>query len=51
VDAYDDRDTAMSEGRELAQALKVEHIIGRMDGTIGERSSSAMTLTTSRDSR
>jgi hypothetical protein len=39
VGAYDDRDTAISEGRELARALKVEHIIRRMDGTIGERNS------------
>ena len=39
VARYGGRDEAVVEGRKLAIELKVEHIIKRVDGTIGERNS------------
>jgi hypothetical protein len=39
VGTYDDRETAVREGRNLARIRHVEHIIRRLDGTIGERNS------------
>jgi hypothetical protein len=39
VGTYEDREVAVSEGRNLAKVRKVEHIIRRVDGTIGERNS------------
>ena len=39
VGTYRDRDDAISEGRNLARVRQVEHIIRRVDGTIGERNS------------
>jgi hypothetical protein len=36
--SHPSRDEAIDAGRDLAQGLKVEHIIRRLDGTIGERS-------------
>jgi hypothetical protein len=37
--AHERKDEAVREGRDLAMAAKVEHIIRNMDGTIGERNS------------
>lgn len=39
VGTYDDRNSAIHEGRNLARVRKVEHIIRHVDGTIGERNS------------
>lgn len=39
VGIYEDRETAIHEGRNLARVRKVEHVIRRVDGTIGERNS------------
>jgi Uncharacterized protein conserved in bacteria (DUF2188) len=38
MESYASRDEAVAAGRDLARELKVEHIIRRLDGTIGERS-------------
>jgi hypothetical protein len=37
--AYDTREAAVEAGREEARDRKVEHIVRKKDGTIGERSS------------
>jgi hypothetical protein len=37
-ESYSSRDEAIAAGRSLAMSRKVEHIIRREDGTIGERS-------------
>ena len=43
VGTYDDRDAAIHEGRNLARMRQVEHIIRRMNGTIGERDRGTVT--------
>jgi len=39
VGTYLTREDAVAEGRNLARVRKVEHIIKKTDGTIGERNS------------
>jgi hypothetical protein len=39
VGNYQTKDRAIDAGRDLARELKVEHIVKKQDGTIGERSS------------
>jgi len=36
--SYDDKATAVAEGRDIAKDHKVEHIIKNLDGTIADRS-------------